>query len=147
MSLVRERVDYDVGSESNPGDPYGRSQLVIEANGDARLDQHRRSGHTAWTGRVTAAALDELWSALEAAEFPAMPNHRVPPGSAIRGLTIGTPPAAKAVFIAYHASDTMPGYRDAFRVLDSVIRHLSEETVASVAPHGSQIVEAIERVG
>ncbi len=146
MSLDRDRIAYGVGSERNPGDPFGRSQLVIEASGDARLDQHTRSGHAAWTGRVSASALESLWSALEEAAFPAMPKHPVPPGSAIRALTIGTAPAAKSVYIAYHASGTMPGYRDAFWILDSIIRQLSEDTVKSVAPYGSQIVEMINRV-
>ena len=145
MSLARDRIAYTVGSESHPGDPFGRSKVVIEASGDARLEQHTRSGSTAWTGRVTAAALDELWKALAAAEFPAMPKHHVPPGAAIRALTIGTPPATSSVYIAWHASGTMPGYRDAFWILDSVIRQLSEDTVKAVAPYGSQIVEAIAR--
>ena len=142
-TLRRDRIAYSVGSESNPGDPFGRSQLVIEADGQARLDQHTRSGHTAWTGRVTAPALDQLWRALEEAAFPAMPDHRVPPGSALRALKIGIEPAAKSVYIAWHASGTMPGYRDAFWILDSIIRQLSEDSVKAVAPYGSQIVEAI----
>src|SRR5262245_658 len=125
MTLDRDRIAYSVGSERNPGDPFGRSELVIEPNGDARLEQHTRSGHAAWTGRVLVSALDKLWSALEEAAFPAMPKHRVPAGSAIRKLTIGTEPA-RAVYIAYHASDTMPGYRDVFWILDSIIRQLSE---------------------
>ena len=145
MSLARDRIAYAVGSEGNPGDPFGRSQLVIEANGDARLDQHTRSGKTSWTGRVTATALDALWSALEAAEFPAMPDHPVPPGAAIRKLAIGTAPAAKSVYIAWHASNAMPGYKDAFWILDSTIRQLSEDTVKAVPPYGAQIVESIER--
>jgi hypothetical protein len=143
--LTRDRIVYAVGSERNPGDPFGRSRLVIEPTGDARLDQHTRSGSTAWTGRVTASALDKLWSALEAAAFPAMPEHRVPPGSAIRALTIGTAPAAVSVYIAWHASGTMPGYRDVFWLLDSTIRQLSEDTVKAVEPYGSQIVESIAR--
>lgn len=145
MSLARDRIAYGVGNESNPGDPFGRSQLVLEANGDARLDQHARSGKTAWIGRVTATALDALWSALETAPFPAMPKHPVPPGAAIRKLTIGTAPATKSVYLAWHATAAMPGYRDAFWILDSIIRQLSEDTVKAVGPYGSQIVESIAR--
>lgn len=80
MTLARDRIAYSLGSESNPGDPFGRSELVIEANGEARLDQHTRAGQTAWTGRITASALDKLWDALDAAAYPAMPKHAVPPG-------------------------------------------------------------------
>jgi hypothetical protein len=145
MSLERDRIAYHVGNEHNPGDAIGRSQLVIETNGAARLDHHTRSGHNAWTGRVGAPALDDLWRALEEAAFPAMPEHRVPAGAAIRALTVGMGTVAKSAYIAGHASGTMPGYREVFWILDSIIRQLSEDTVRAVAPYSSQIVEAVAR--
>ncbi len=39
---------------------------------------------------------------------------------AIRALTIGTEDAAKTVYIAYHASATMPGYVNAFWVIRTI---------------------------
>lgn len=37
-------VRYSVGNEHNPGDPWGRSELVIHADGSARLDHHFSRG-------------------------------------------------------------------------------------------------------
>ncbi len=31
-------IGYSVGNEHNPSDPWGRSELVIQADGSARLD-------------------------------------------------------------------------------------------------------------
>jgi hypothetical protein len=140
-SVSRDRIAYSVGSEQNPGDPFGRSALTIEVDGRARLEQFTRTGHTAWTGAVTAAARDDLWRALQEARFPDVPEHLIPPGSAMRSLTIGN----NSAHIAYHEAETMAGYRDAFFLLDSIIRQLSEDTVKSVGPYGSQIVESIQR--
>jgi uncharacterized protein (TIGR02996 family) len=142
---MRDRIYYSVGSEHNPGDPFGRSWLVIEVDGQARLDQFTRAGHSAWTGTVAASALDKLWAALEEAKFPAMPRHPVPAGSAIRDLNVGGPDG-KSAYIAYHAAESLPGYNVAFYVLDSVIRQISEDTVKCVPASDSRIVEAIARV-
>ena len=37
-------VRYSVGNEHDPGDPWGRSELVIHADGSARLDHHFSRG-------------------------------------------------------------------------------------------------------
>jgi len=49
---------YSVGNEHDPGDPWGRSELVIDQDGTARMDRPRRDGRS-WgavggprTGRV-----------------------------------------------------------------------------------------------
>jgi hypothetical protein len=142
---VRDRIYYSVGSEHNPGDPFGRSWLVIEVDGHARLDQYTRAGHSAWTGSVAASALDRFWAALEEAAFPAMPRHPVPGGSAIRDLNVGGPDG-KSAYIAYHAAETLPGYNVAFYVLDSVIRQISQDTVKAVPASDEKIVDAIAHV-
>lgn len=143
--MVRDRIYYSVGSEHNPGDPFGRSELVIDIDGQARLDQFTRAGHSAWTGSVAASALDRLWGALEEADFPAMPRHPVPGGSAIRDLNVGGPDG-KSAYIAYQAADNLPGYNVAFQILDTVIRQLSEDTVKVVPITGDKIVDAIARL-
>jgi hypothetical protein len=68
-------VRYSVGNEHDPGDPWGRSELVIQADGSARLDHHFSRGREprAWAGRVDAAALGQLLAALDRAGFPAVP--------------------------------------------------------------------------
>src|SRR5438093_1431223 len=66
MALTREQLTYAVGSENDPGDPFGRSELVIEVDGSARLDVYQRGAvHLAWRGTVVADALDRLWAALD----------------------------------------------------------------------------------
>ncbi len=143
--MERDRIYYSVGSERNPGDPFGRSRLVIEVDGKARLDQYTRVGQSAWTGSITATALDSLWAALDEAKFPDMPKHPVPAGSAIRDLNVGGPDG-KSVYIAYHAAASLPGYNTAFTLLDTVIRQISQDTVKCVPESGSPIVDTIERV-
>jgi hypothetical protein len=145
LAVVRDVIYYSVGSERNPGDPFGRSRLVIQVDGSARLDQYTRAGSTTWTGTVAASALDKLWGALEEAAFPDMPPHPIPAGSAIRGLNVGGPDG-KSVGIAYHAAGTMPGYHNAFYILDTVIRQISEDTVKCVPESGESIVTSIVRV-
>jgi hypothetical protein len=144
-NVVRERIFYSVGSECNPGDPFGHSRLVIEVNGGTRLDQYARTGHSAWTGNVAASALDRFWRALEEAAFPDFPKHPVPGGSAIRDLNVGSL-SGKSVYIAYHAAETMPGYNTAFTILDTVIRQISENTVRVVPDGAEKIVNAVHRV-
>jgi hypothetical protein len=143
--VERDIIYYSVGSERNPGDPFGRSCLVIQVDGTARLDQYTRAGTSAWTGKVAASALDRLWAALDEAAFPNMPRHPVPAGSAIRDLNVGGPDG-KSVYIAYHAAGTLPGYNTAFHILDTVIRQISEDTVKCVPESTETVVSAIERV-
>ena len=142
--MVRDRIYYQVGSEHNPGDPFGRSDLVIEIDGVARLDQYTRAGHSVWTGKIAASALDRFWVALDEAGFPAFPHHPVPGGSAIRDLNVGGP-ERKSAYIAYHAAESMPGYNVAFPILDTIIRQLSEDTVKVGSADGPRIVDAIAR--
>jgi hypothetical protein len=142
--VERDRIYYQVGSEHNPGDPFGRSDLVIEVDGRARLLQHTRAGQSAWTGVVAASVLDELWRALEEAGFPDFPRHPVPGGSAIRDLNVGGP-EGKSAYIAYHAAESMPGYSAAFWILDSIIRQISEDTVKVVPASDHSMVDRIAR--
>lgn len=122
---------YSVGNEHNPGDPWGRSELVIQSDGAARLDHHfsRRPGAGAWTGRVDASALDALWAALAQAGFPAAPNKPLLPGAAPRQLTVENDGVAEHVLIGYHDAPKLPGYAEAFDILDAVARQLSDGAV------------------
>ena len=142
--MVRDRVYYGVGDESNPGDPFGRSQLVIELDRQARLDHYTRDGRSSWTGTIAPSAISRFWAALEEAGFPSTPEHPLPGGSAIRDLNVGGPKGPSA-YIAYHAAEQLPGYGTAFHILDTVIRQISEDTV-KVAPMTDKIVGSIARV-
>jgi hypothetical protein len=143
--MVRDRIYYRVGSEHNPGDPFGRSDLVIETDGRAQLDQYTRAWHSVWIGKVAASALEKFWVALEQAGFPQFPHHPVPGGSAIRDLNVGGP-ERKSAYIAYHAAESMPGYNVAFQILDTIIRQISEDTVKAVPASDQKIVDGASRV-
>ena len=142
--MKRDVLYYSVGSEHNPGDPFGRSDLVIQVDGSARLDQYRHGARMAWASNVAASALEQFWAALQEAGFPDFPHHPVPGGSAIRDLNVGGPDGS-SVYIAYHAAETLRGYNVAFRILDTVIRQLSQDTI-KVAPESDRIVDAITPV-
>jgi hypothetical protein len=79
----------------------------------------------------------------EEAGFPAVSEHAIPAGSAIRALSIGSDPESSVARIAYHAVGSMPGYGAAFVILDTVVRQLSKDMV-KVVPPGEPIVDGIE---
>lgn len=122
---------YSVGNENNPGDPWGRSELVIEPDGTAHLHHHfsRVPTVSAWTGRVDGAALNELWAALERAGFPAAPTSALVPGATVRRLTVEADGNSHQAFIDWHKTPSLPGYAEAFDLLDGIIRQLSGDAV------------------
>jgi hypothetical protein len=125
-------IRYSVGNEHNPGDPWGRSELVIRADGSARLDHHFSRGREprAWAGHVDAAALGELTAALDRAGFPAVPPAPpLPPDSALRRLTVEADGAAQQALVSWHRTPSLPGYAEAFGLIDAVIRQLSGDAV------------------
>jgi hypothetical protein len=167
-------VRYSVGNEHNPGDPWGRSELVIHADGSARLDHHFSRGREprAWTGQVDPAALGELLAALRRAGFPAVPPMpALPPGATLRRLALeangtagraadGTANGAAAdsaaadsaaagvpqqALVSWHHAPSMPGYAEAFDLLDAVIRQLSADAVRYPTKRG-QIVHGIAAI-
>ncbi len=143
-AVLRETIWYAVGNERSPTDPFGRTSLRIEPDGRARLGQTTRAGGSSWTGRIDGGALDQFYAALELARFPDMPSPNFPAGSAIRDLALGRPPALRSAYIAWHASESLPGYDVAFRILDLIVRQLSEDTVKA-GPAGAPIVSGVTR--
>jgi hypothetical protein len=125
-------IRYSVGNEHNPADPWGRSELVIRADGSVRLDHHFSRGRAprAWTGHVDAAALGELMAALDRAGFPVVPPARpLPPDSALRQLTVEADGAAQRALVSWHDGPSLPGYAEAFDLIDAVICQLSGDAV------------------
>ena len=124
-------VRYSVGNEHDPGDPWGRSELVIQHDGSARVDHYfSRVGTVgAWTGRVDAAAIDALWSALSRAGFPAVPTTPHTAGASPRRLAVETGGVLEQTMVGYHQAASLPGYAEAFDLLDAIIRQLSDDTV------------------
>lgn len=126
--MQRGRVTYSVGSENDPGDPFGRSELAIESDGTAKLDHHKRGGATqSFSGTAPPAEIDRLFAALERAGFPNVTPHPIPGGSTMRKLAVGG--KATALPIEYYAAKKLPGYDEAFAVLEALIGTLSGGTV------------------
>ena len=126
---VDRTIRYRTGNEHNPSDPFGRSELVLHADGSVRLDHYfsrkRRTG--AWTGQVDGAAVDALFAALQEAGFPAPagPGGALPPGSTLRTLIVEAGRDSQEVFLAWHDTPAQLGYGVAFDIIDGIIRQLS----------------------
>ncbi len=137
-------IRYTVGNENNPADPWGRSELVIHANGSARLDHHfsRRKNAGAWTGQVDAAALEALWAALDQASFPSVPTGpALIPDSTVRYLTVEAGGSARQALISWHQTSSLPGYAEAFDIIDGVIRQLSGAAVSYQTSQASIVTD------
>jgi hypothetical protein len=132
-------IRYSVGNEHNPVDAWGRSELVIGADGRARLDQYFSRGRErrAWAGQVDAAALGELLAALDRAGFPAVPPlPDLLPDTALRVLTVERDGVARQVVTGWHDASSLPGYAEAFDLMDAVVRQLSEGAVGYPTKRG-----------
>jgi hypothetical protein len=136
--MVARGLSYSVGNENSPADPWGRSDLVVLADGSARLDHHfsRRRGTSSWTGQVAGSAVGQIWAALDRAGFPELPRlAAVAPDTAMCRLTVEGDGAARNLFVARHHAAKLPGYSEAFGLLDAVIRQLSQDAVTYPAGH------------
>ncbi|GAA3337147.1 hypothetical protein GCM10020358_12350 [Amorphoplanes nipponensis] len=125
--MTERRYRYSVGNEHDPGDPWGRSELVIEPDGVTRLDHHFpvSPGPRSWTGRIPPAAVRALWRGLEQAGFPAGPASPPPAGSALRRLTVETPRGAVGVVLPWNLAASAEGYAAVADLIDGVISQLT----------------------
>jgi len=127
--MTERTIRYRTGNENNPSDPFGRSELVLQADGSARLGHHlsreRRTG--AWTGQVDAAAVGALFGALDDAGFPAPPGPggALVAGATLRTLTVEAGGETQEISLAWDETPAQPGYGLAFDIIDGVIRQLS----------------------
>jgi hypothetical protein len=139
-------LSYSVGNEHDPGDPWGRSELVLQSDGSARLDHFfsRRGPTGAWTGRVDDAALRALWSALEQAGFPAAPTTPFTPGASPRRLIVEADGERQYATIDYHLAPKLPGYAEAFDLLDAIVRQVSREAVTYPHKQSTIVHDAAE---
>jgi hypothetical protein len=130
--MTGDTIRYSAGNEHNPADPWGRSELVVQPDGRARLDHYFSRGRPAraWTGQVGAAAVAALRAALDEAGFPAAPGAGLlPPDSAVRRLLVEADGTVQQVALGWHQAPSQPGYAAAFDILDGVIRQLSSAAV------------------
>jgi hypothetical protein len=109
--MTDRTIRYSVGNADNPTDPIGRSELVLRADGRARLDHYfsMRGPTRAWAGQVDAAAVAALLAALDEGQAPpaarpgtaAGPAHQVGTASAsgtapTAGVRVTLRPASRA---------------------------------------------------
>src|SRR5215467_4410617 len=129
-AMTTRTLRYRAGNEHDPGDPFGRTELVIRPDGSAWLDHFAPDRPvSSWIGQVAATALDAVWAGLERAGFPAAPQGNFVAGSSLRHLTVEVDGVSRQATLAWNKTKSMPGYAEAFDVLDGVIRQLSGEKV------------------
>jgi hypothetical protein len=123
--MTPRTLRYSAGNEHSPADPWGRSELVIQPDGRARLDHHfsRGRGTRVWTARVGAGTLAALWAALARAGFPAAPRPQLVPDATVCQLTVLAGEVSQQVVM--DRGHAPPGYGEAFGLLDQVIGQLS----------------------
>ncbi len=139
-------LTYRVGNENDPTDPWGRSELFVDPDGSVWLEHHfsRRRGPGNWFGRVDSGLLDALSDALDVAGFglTAAPQPPLVPDATIRMLTVTADGTEHAATVAWHRAATLPGYAEAFDLLDGLVRQLSGEAVRYPTSQSKTIVHA-----
>jgi hypothetical protein len=125
--MTPRTLRYSAGNEHSPTDPWGRSELVIQPDGRARFDHHysRERGTRVWVGQVDAGTLTALWDALAGAGFPAAPRPQLVPDATVCQLTATAGELSEQVAMDRGAARSLPGYSEAFAILDKVIGQLS----------------------
>ena len=85
-----------------------------------------------WTGAVAPEVLVRLTAALDRAGFPAVPAHRIPGGATMRHLIAEDERGPRSAQVEWRAAKAMPGYDEAFALLDTIVRQLSGDAVDRV---------------
>jgi hypothetical protein len=135
------RITYETGNVHSPMSLFGQIKLTIDGRGEARLDNQRRGSARAWSGRVARSAISELLDHLIDAAFPAVDQHPIPADSLLRSLTLTRGGSDENALIAWNAVETMVGYRDAFVLLDALVRQLSGGELTFRPDSQPQLVE------
>jgi len=145
---TRDRLSYEFGNEHNPTNPMGRCVLTLEPAGTLRLDHCSQFDpqHRAWTARVDAAVVERVWAGLDRAAFPAMPQHIAIPDQTIRMLSAEGDGEPRSVHIAWDVVEGLPGYEEAFALLDQIVRQASEGTLEPVPAGEPGLVTGVVRV-
>src|SRR5512139_642398 len=75
------RVVHTSGIEQDPSNPFGRVVLTILGDGEVSATQSLHGERREWSGRTTRATIDAIVELLNAAFFPRVAEHPIPPGS------------------------------------------------------------------
>jgi hypothetical protein len=119
-------VWYTLGNEFDPGDPFGRIALTVAGDGAAELQLHSRNGGGSWTGEVADGVFEQVRSDLVRGDFPKVPPHPVPAGSAMRQLELASDDhEPQYAMLTERLGRELDGYQQAFATLDSLAVQLS----------------------
>lgn len=78
---------------------------------------------------MDAVALAVIWSALDRAGFPDVPRFQPVADATLSSLVVESDGTEQRALVDWHKAPSLPGYAEAFDVLDGVIRQLSGGTV------------------
>lgn len=134
--LIQEpfRLVYTFGDAYDPGNRHGSVVLQLFGDGRALLDNAFGGAFTkSWEGLVERPTLERILAQLDGASFPRVADHPIPIGSTLRVILIqsGAEEMHNAP-IAWAAGAEMPGYREAFAILDSLAAELSGGAIRNV---------------
>lgn len=134
--LIQEpfRLVYTFGDAYDPGNRHGSVVLQLFGDGRALLDNAFGGAFTkSWEGLVERPTLERVIAQLDGASFPRVADHPIPIGSTLRVILIqsGAEEMHNAP-IAWAAGAEMPGYREAFAILDSLVAELSGGAIRNV---------------
>jgi hypothetical protein len=122
------RLVYQSGNEHNPGDAIGLVVLTIEGDGGVRIDNRARGGliEAHFQGTTDRSVIERILGHLREGGYPEVPRHAIPAGSALRTISIQSGTEESHCFpTAWHGVDALPGYREAYQLLDSIVTEVS----------------------
>src|SRR5262245_58872647 len=125
-------VEYRFGAEQDPSNPFGHVALTVFGNGDVTVSQHRHGNQRRWSGHTTRQAIDWILDLLNAAGFPLVADHAIPPGATRRlQVTLGGR-TYQTSEIAYYVPSRMPAYQLLFQLLDELVTAATDHAVPIV---------------
>lgn len=136
-----DELGYAAGSEHDPGDPFGRCTLTVRADGAVTLVNVARGAERRFTGRCAPPVPGRLARLLDAAGFPRVPEHRIPPGPTRRLWTFADGHRTDAPVMGHHEAMAWEGYREVFHLLDSLVVAVSGGAVPVLTDPEPGLVE------
>jgi hypothetical protein len=118
------RLFYQSGNEHDMGDAFGLIVLAIDNDFQLAIDQRARNGLIVnhWKGTTDRVVIERLFDHLRTAGYPVVPDHRIPAGARLRSIAIDSGGESTHTYpTESRAAKKMPGYGDAYRLLDSMI--------------------------
>ncbi|MBK7586715.1 MAG: hypothetical protein IPI67_41830 [Myxococcales bacterium] len=123
-------LTYASGIESGPNARFGYNILTVRGDGTIDLEHRWYTRRRTYRGRVDASVIARLLESLRGAGFPKMPPSMIPPGSALRTIHVRNGELeAYALPVDWHTPMGWPGFKEVFRLLDSLVRQASCQEV------------------